>query len=397
MRILWSSNAPWAASGYGVQTHLFVPRIKNLLGHDMAILAFFGLQAGVLEIGGIKTYSGGSQPYGLDVQVAHAADFGADITITLIDSWVSRPETFPPDHRWCPWFPVDHEPVPPIVAQKVKQSFAPICYSLHAQTALAECGIDALYVPHGYDPQVYYPVPMAVAREQSLLPKDRFIVGMVAANHGVPSRKSFPQCLEAFAQFAKKRSDAVLYLHSVTGTAQDGAQRLNLPELCQVLGIADKVIFANDYRLQFGYSAKEMAAVMNSLDVLLTPSMGEGFGVPILEAQACGVPVITGDWTAMSELTWKGHAIPRSEAFKFYTTLASYQYIATVDAIRDRLEWCYNDRQGGLRGAPGQCATYEADFVTRTYWGPVLEQIKERMADAQSVRQIVQASAGGGA
>jgi hypothetical protein len=32
MRINWFSNSPWASTGYGVQTRLFVPRIRKL-GH----------------------------------------------------------------------------------------------------------------------------------------------------------------------------------------------------------------------------------------------------------------------------------------------------------------------------------------------------------------------------
>ena len=45
--------------------------------------------------------------------------------------------------------------------------------------------------------------------------------------------------------------------------------------------------------------------------------MGEGFGVPIIEAQACGTPVITGDWTAMSEITRTGLAIPKEDAMPY--------------------------------------------------------------------------------
>ena len=43
MKILWHSNSPWARTGYGTQTALWVPRLAEL-GHEIAISAFHGLQ-----------------------------------------------------------------------------------------------------------------------------------------------------------------------------------------------------------------------------------------------------------------------------------------------------------------------------------------------------------------
>ncbi len=83
-----------------------------------------------------------------------------------------------------------------------------------------DAGLDCYYVPHGVDTNVYKPVDMQEARERAGLPKDAFIVGMVAANKGNPSRKAFHQQIAAFAKFHRRHTDAVLYIHSCT--AQNG-------------------------------------------------------------------------------------------------------------------------------------------------------------------------------
>jgi glycosyltransferase involved in cell wall biosynthesis len=304
MRILWSSNAPWAASGYGQQTALFAPRIKAL-GHEVAIHAWYGLSGSVLTWEGMPVYPGlDPNAYGQDIQDAHAAHFGADITITLIDAWVMKPDTYNVSHsRWCPWFPIDAEPCPPLIVEKVRQSFAPIVFSKFGHQMMRDVGIDPLYVPHGYDGTMLFPMDRAQARAEMGVPQNAFVVGMVAANKDFPPRKAFPQVLQAFAEFAKDKPDVFLNLHTHAYGGQD------LMSLHERLGLKGRVVFADPYVLATGNFIADgsyMRKLYNSFDVLLSPSLGEGFGVPILEAQACGVPVITGGWTAMEEITHIG-------------------------------------------------------------------------------------------
>ena len=66
MKINWFSNSPWASTGYGVQTRLFVPRIRKL-GHQMSITAFYGLQGGKVNFGNIPVYPVVKHPYGQDI------------------------------------------------------------------------------------------------------------------------------------------------------------------------------------------------------------------------------------------------------------------------------------------------------------------------------------------
>lgn len=56
-------------------------------------------------------------------------------------------------------------------------------------------------------------------------------------------------------------------------------------------------------------SDEEMPLLYRSAQVLLYPSLYEGFGLPILESMACGTPVITSNLGAMSEIAGKGNAL----------------------------------------------------------------------------------------
>jgi len=67
------------------------------------------------------------------------------------------------------------------------------------------------------------------------------------------------------------------------------------------LGIMDKVIF-----LQPRSSASGVASVIKSCDVVVVPSLSEGFGFNAVEAQACGVPVVASNVGSLPEVVKGG-------------------------------------------------------------------------------------------
>jgi glycosyltransferase involved in cell wall biosynthesis len=120
-----------------------------------------------------------------------------------------------------------------------------------------------------------------------------------------------------------------------------------------------------------------MGEFYNCMDVHLITTRGEGFGIPVLEAQACGVPVITGGWTACKELFFTGQMLdPEKDADREYTGLASYNFRPRVASIDAALEAEYQHPSDGKVGVE-RAQEYDADLITEKYWKPILAEIEE--------------------
>jgi hypothetical protein len=105
--------------------------------------------------------------------------------------------------------------------------------------------------------------------------------------------------------------------------------------------------------------------------------------MPQVEAQACGVPVICGDWTTMPELCFSGWKVERKDADPFFTLQNTYQFQPRVDAIVDKLEQSYKMRGSSeySKRARDGAMYYDIRRVTDKYWKPVLEKIEQRIKE----------------
>jgi len=379
MKILWLSNAPWSATGYGNQTDMFVWRLRDL-GHEITCSNFYGLQGAPQKLDGMLMLPAGRDAFGQDVIAADAEHVGADIVITLVDAWVLSPE-ITRRFNWVAWAPIDHDPIPPAVARSLEAAFQPIAYSRFGEARMREAGLDPLYVPHGVDTDIFYPVDKRTAREAIGIPpeyQDRFLVGIVAANKGTPSRKAFDQQIRAFARFHANHPRAMLYLH----TDVTGINGVSIHDIIRLAGLPEEAIATvPPYRYARGMIGKdEMAHRYSALDVLLNATKGEGFGLPIVEAMACGVPVIVTDFTAMPELVSEGAGwkVPvDGDCLTF--SQESYQATPPVSGIHAALERAYLEAGGMREQARRGALAYDADVVTEQYWKPALEKIEKKL------------------
>lgn len=386
LRILYSSNAIWANSGYGVQGRSLLPRLaelKTVAGREnIAQFAWYGLQGGVHNVEGFTIYPAGQDPYGNDIIQSHTRAFNANVVISLIDAWVMQDtgKKIKPA-LWLPWLPIDHDPVPEKVLQSISDAYLPLTYSKWGCKKLEENGIRNYYIPHGVESTVYKVLDhnQVLQFKQQFLKHEGHLTVMVAANKGYPDRKAFQVQLRAWANFAKDKPDARLYLHTEPTPMYQG---LNLPKLCEQLGIGGRVSFPDRYEYFTGMSAGYLAFIYNSANVLMAASMSEGFGIPLIEAQACGTPVITTNFSAMPELVRFGHITEPLDYF--YTPLEAWQAWPDHKAITEALEDNYQAWKDnyytknidlGIKASKAIHDEYSWDEIVKRYWEPLFENL----------------------
>jgi len=114
----------------------------------------------------------------------------------------------------------------------------------------------------------------------------------VLALGAIDPRKNTARIIEAFARVSSRTKGR--YQLVLVGLPSRHASRFR--RLIESLGIVDEVV-------NVGFVPEEdLVALYNSSEMLLYPSLYEGFGLPILEAMACGTPVITSLCGALPEV-----------------------------------------------------------------------------------------------
>lgn len=386
LAITWASNAPYVESGYGTQTAQVIRRLTKD-GHKVAVSVNFGLDGATSSWEGIPLYPRGFDLHSADVIPAHAAAWAhqnADresLLITLYDVWVYKGKHWDKVPRIAAWVPVDHLSAPPEVAAWCKRdNVTPLAMSRHGQDALAAAGIESTYIPHAIDTAVYKPSPTfttadgatMTGREFMNIGDDRFVVGMVSANKGVyPNRKSFPEAFLAFAMFAKDHPDAVLYCHTEASASMSGIDLVALAASC---GIApSQLAFPDPFIWRMGIPAEVMASVFSGMDVFLQPSRGEGFGIPLIEAQSCGTPAIVSNATAQPELLGDGWLVDGQPEYNPH--MKAWFSAPRVDSILSALNEAYERPRERSAQAREFVSQYDADRVFDAYWRPALKAL----------------------
>lgn len=142
-------------------------------------------------------------------------------------------------------------------------------------------------VPNAHEPHFCAPAEPSAARALAAQTLGFDAPYFLVVGQNQPS-KGHPLALRAFAGVGLSEHRLVFVQRLEVGR---GLHRLALR-----LGLADRVHFSPSLPLE------RLVALYQSATALLQPSLAEGFGLPALEAMACGTPVIAHDIPALREV-----------------------------------------------------------------------------------------------
>lgn len=226
--------------------------------------------------------------------------FKPDAVGVLNDPWIAK--DYLPVLRKYPnlvrflYTPIDSPHVAPGFAQALNEYDAVVSYTEFGAKELDGSGTNTrmFVVPHGIDPKKFY--PMKDARKLLQIPEDWYIVGFVGRNQ---PRKRIDLAMRAFADFIRdktpeEKAKIKFYYH---GNVNDIGW--NIVDMAVAFGIQDNLGLTSDSNMVV--TQEVLNRIYNSFNVMLSTTMGEGWGLCNMEAAACGVPQIVPEWSALQE------------------------------------------------------------------------------------------------
>jgi len=193
---------------------------------------------------------------------------------------------------------------------------------------------------------------------------DTFVVLTVADNQ---ERKNLWAGLQAFSLLKKEVTRPIKYILVTRERSQYGWK---LRDLAVTLDISQELVI-----FERGLPQKDLWGLYAIADVYLQPSKAEGLGLPVLDAMACGVPVVATDTGAMHELLkdGRGFLIPADYVF---TDVWGNSSRSMIDIEKTKL--MLNDI---LECIPERTKEYALKYTHTRTWDIPVKQIDTKISE----------------
>ena len=322
MRGLWVSDSPASPSGFGAVTRAVCRRLAER-GHRVEIVGW-QTRGGPTRWEGIPVHPVRHDTFGADVLLGYMMRLQPHFVVTLGDVWWMSFMTDPgmqryldlSGGRWVLYYPIDGSDLggrlPPGWVKTLEAADVPVAMSRFGADVSSACGIEASYIPHGVDLDVFVPPGDKELAKARFGYEGRFVVLSDARNQ---PRKLLPRTLDVAAAFARGKEDVVLHLHAdpFDDAAESELYSYRLIDDVKTAGLEETVRLTANFRMlsSGGLAPEDLAALYAASDAHLLCSWGEGFGLPNLQAASAGVVPIAVAYAASRELcAGHGYAVP---------------------------------------------------------------------------------------
>jgi len=220
---------------------------------------------------------------------------------------------------------------------------------------------EAPVIWHGVDTNVFRPQDKKEAKKALGFNPDHFLVLRVDKNS---FRKDYPDTWRALRPLMRKYTDIDVHFHCLP-TAMDGNDLRAFAWNDET--IRDRLSFSPELTGFSGWSVGNLATLYAAADVFVSTSWGEGFGLTLLEAMACGTPVIAQDCSAITEVVGDGGTLLQP-AGRIATPMGQDQCLPDVPAFTAAIENYYNSaglRKTARKNAIAQAAKFSWDEAAK--------------------------------
>jgi glycosyltransferase involved in cell wall biosynthesis len=255
-------------------------------------------------------------------------DFKPDVVLTIRDWWMDAFIQHSPLRKYFKWIwmpTVDASPQNEEWIDSFSDADTILTYSDWAVDVLKSQS-DQMNVKCAAPPSAsedFFQIPNKSAHKERMgIDPSWKIIGTVMRNQ---RRKLFPELFEAFGKYLKKTGKTDVYLYCHTSYPDNGwdlpkylfeneiSSRVLFTYVCEACGAPSPSKFSDTAKpcdkcgqfaakmsnVSSGVDTKTLGAIYNLFDIYIQPANSEGFGLPIVEAAACGVPVLATDYSAM--------------------------------------------------------------------------------------------------
>jgi len=313
VKILWIGDGG-TSTGFSRVCHEIGERLVADYGHSVDVLAI-GYDAKTPINTNLRLWAAGMRmgfDRHLEVLQQVMPDlviFNEDIPFTLRRLF-DNPQYDPEQKLYRgPWKLASYTPIDgegfPGPWRKFPEFVETMPYTKYGAEAL---GLDR-WIYHGVDSDTFHPLedgPIVgeedtftsreQVREKYGIPQDAFVIGRVDSNSG---RKDWPSTWRLVEYATEHITDrpVVAVFHTLIKQAQHG---VNFSAL--ITRGRGKYIITDSKAWQ----SEDIAALMNTFDIFVSTTRGEGFGLTVAEALACGVPVLAPRHSSLPEVVGPG-------------------------------------------------------------------------------------------